>query len=670
VYFCLQGSGPMDTGFLRIEPLFNTNGDHVSDSHLKIVSARIRELLDNADGVGRKLHERLPLLNMSECQKIPGDVSFHLICRSRASVFKFFFEMVSRWLIPDKLLNVVLLHALDFQLPEFSNDIFTFCEMKVRLEQQEDMKQLLHNFPIVKSEISLGLDSAYRAMRILEVKGVGAEEKIAMVHDHIARLVKRLPQHFDDDVFAEAQHVLLRCGEKFRSVRKARHISKIISIHYLFRKEICQLMKKNRQRRYLSLKLVRAHLHHETETKKILGIIVGVNFLRDKEFFEKRHLLKAIRNFVPDVKAVEDSFFEGIKDSHNIYTLYLEIEKNEGLDFTSEEVKRLQEELPNDLKDRIEQLVHPVFMPCNEEEIMRNILSLSNQVKYLRDIPQVIITFDQQTDLHLKFTVIYLRIVKPGMLPVRVMFQKTKTPLEYKHDRCRTLGHIRKRYPKEVTVFRVKLHKDRFLRRDHSIDLYRARRFVVGEMTRILGEFRDFNGGIISKQDELLRAVRSLLAEDGLYQYNDLLLENLFYSLTPVIMRSVLAPAPLKTLFLMLTNVVKNEEHPVITSCEESGHFIVIAKLVNPAVKDRITDAVAKLDILPTTLATAFVSVRDTPSLSYIFQCDDASKQELLFRTIKEAIYQEAELPESSHDISSLEDIRAKIDQMLQTPAL
>ena len=57
---------------------------------------------------------------------------------------------------------------------------------------------------------------------------------------------------------------------------------------------------------------------------------------------------------------------------------------------------------------------------------------------------------------------------------------------------------------------------------------------VVSELSRILGEFRDFNGGMISKQNELLTDVRAHLENKGI-RYNEIHLENFFYSLAPVI---------------------------------------------------------------------------------------------------------------------------------------
>ena len=51
-------------------------------------------------------------------------------------------------------------------------------------------------------------------------------------------------------------------------------------------------------------------------------------------------------------------------------------------------------------------------MPRNEEEVMRNILILSEQLKLVRDLPQIIVSFDEQTDKYVSFTVILLRILK------------------------------------------------------------------------------------------------------------------------------------------------------------------------------------------------------------------------------------------------------------------
>jgi len=641
----------MDGGSLKVEPLFARGASIADSAYSQMMANQVSSLLGkmvSIDGIEdygelfRQLKSRLPLVQCSGEDSAPCDISFYLISRQRPNAFKFFYEMISRWLIPGKLLDVNLFSAIDFRLPQLSDTVYTFCEIKIHLEDAEELKQLCASFPIVESEISLGMASAYHARRILEVRGLEADEKTAMIHEYIALLLKRFPDIFSDDIFSEMQQLLVKSKEDFRKSRQARHISRIVGVHYLFRKELEELVQETPHKRFIKMKVVRARLQRKTGMRPVLGVMVGVNFLRDKEFLEDRQLLKAIRHFIPNVDMVRNSFYQVTRGKDNICTLYIEIEKIDGASFTSTEICRLRKELSFDIRDRIERLVHPVFMPSNEEEIMRNILTLSNQIRFLRDIPQVMITYDQQSDQDLVFTVIFVRILKPGGHSLQAMFTQVKTPLEYLHDRCKSLGYIRKRYPKEATVFHVKLPKERFLRRDHSIDLYRARRFVVGEMTRILGEFRDFNGGMISKQDELLRAVRNLLVESGQYYINDLLLENLFYAITPVIMRSVLAPSPLRTLFLMLAHVVNHgfsaSERHLITHQEDKGYFIVLASFDDAALKDKIIEAVDKLNVVPTALAKAFVSVHDVPCLGYIYHCDDPKKRERLLETIRSAI--------------------------------
>ena len=125
------------------------------------------------------------------------------------------------------------------------------------------------------------------------------------------------------------------------------------------------------KKRHLSLKVFRGQIRTLEGPRHIIGLIVAVNFLKEKEVFEKRHLLKAIKNYIPGVQAIENSFFESRRGAESVCTLYIEIEKTSGEEFSDEELRVLRRALPLDLKDRIEHLMHPVFMPRNEEEILR-----------------------------------------------------------------------------------------------------------------------------------------------------------------------------------------------------------------------------------------------------------------------------------------------------------
>ena len=587
-----------------------------------------------------QFHSLLPFVTHSKIDTIPTNVSFFALTKYRQNSFKFFFDIVSRWLVPGKRLNVVMIYAADFRMPEFSEGTYTICEVMIRIESQTEYIQIVHNWPIIETELRLGIQSSYYARRIMEIKGLSTDEKTAFIQEHIAYLVSRLPKVFDYDVLTEMQHVLVMCRDDFKAARESPHLSRIISIHYLFRKAIREALKTAPQKRHLHLKLFRARIRMGVEQRRVLGLLVGVNFLREKEVLEKTHILKAIQNYIPDAKVVENSFFSNRRGAEHICTLYLEFEKNSGEEFSADEINILRKALPSDLQDRIEHLMHPLFMPSNEEEIIRNILSLSSQIKYLRDIPQVFISFHEQTHANLFFTIILVRLLKAGSPSIQELFKNSDTFLEYIHDRCQNAGSLRRKYKKEATVFRVKLSKEQFLRADHSIDLNKARQAVVSELGRIVGEVRDFNGGMISKQNELLCEVRSLL--NASTKYNALLLENFFYSLTPVIMRTLLEPQVLQKLFLMMLASmeypIENEEYYRMKVESDSRFAYVMLTVKDRSVKEELSRSIAKMQLHSSELANSYISVYDVTYLGYVYRCNDSAKQQYFCQTLQNIV--------------------------------
>lgn len=593
----------------------------------------------------RRFEEKWPLMVWSPPQPLPFNMSFLVLSRYRSNSFKFFFDMISRWLVPGKRLNVVLVYASDFRIAELGPQTYTICEVMIHLENQDELVEIHRNLPIIESEIKLGLESAYYARRILEVRGLAADEKTAQIQEHIAHLVKKLPRVFESDVFSEIQHLLVSCRAEFKEARSVHHLSRIISVNYVF----CRLLRKSQieapQKRYLLLKVMNGRLRTPAGQKKVLGVVVGVNILREKEVFEESHLLRALHTHLPGIQLVEGSSIANRRDSEKLCTLYLEIEKSNGTEFSLQEIRDLRRDLPADLKGRIEQPMHPLFNPRNEEEIMRNVLALANQIKFVRDIPQVYVSFDEQTYSHLFFTVILVRVLRPKDPPVEDLFRDSN--LEYIHDRCRFVGLTRKKYPKEATVFRLKLDKEDFLRHDYSIDLSEARQRVVAELISVVGEIRDYNGGMISKQNELLATLRQIVQREG---YTDsLLLDNFFYSLTPVIMRSVMEPIALKRLYLMMIAVF-NSAVPATErlqlAIQEDPEFLYATILYfDRRVVERLNQAIRVLDIAATSLAIAHVVSFDTPCIGYVYRCKSSERRRVFCEALKQAVKSVSERP-------------------------
>lgn len=597
------------------------------------------EQADYISDLKERFFSSLPSCKAFQSKENPENYSFLMLGKSRINSFKFFFELVSMWLVPGKRLDVAMIFAADFKILEFGNQVYTLCEIILNVGDPNDRIELMSNIPIIEMEAKLGVESGYYARRILEIKGLSSDEKIASVQDDISTLVKKLPQYVGMDILTEMQHVMVITQDLFRKQRTSRHLARLIGIHYLIRKNLLEATKGGYEKRFLKIKLFRSKVRTVIGGEKsVLSILIGLNFLNDNEIFEKMHVMTAIHSYFPGTVLVEDSYYANKRGNEKICTVYLEIEKTDGQPFLTSEIKLLYRELLVDLKDRIGHLMHPVFMPRNEEEVMRNVFSLSSQIKFISDLPQVFITFDEQTYAHLFFTVILVRIVKPGDRTIQEIFEERETSLDFIHDRCKMVGMIRKKYPKEANIFRVQVPVKGFLRQDHSIDLTKARSEVVLELTSVIGEFRDFNGGMISKQNELLSSFRDILLASNI-KFNDLLLENFFYSLTPVIMRTVLEPESLKTLFVMMLESVDKEffnriPYVLSTKIEDQFAFVMIIS-EDTYLKDYLNKS---LDAIPRQggmLASSFTKIDEINCIGYIFRSDDLKTKESFCKTVQ-----------------------------------
>lgn len=572
--------------------------------------------------------EKLPIVCWTPLIEPPFQLSFFMLCNFRANSFRFFYEMVSRWLIPGKRLNALLQFAADFSLPDFGEQKYIGGEVTVRIESQKELEALHTNLPIIESEIRMGLESYYQACRILEIKGLTHDVKTALIQENIVSLIKHRPQDFDYDILSEMQHFLVLCKEEFKQARTFRHMSRIICVHYLFRKALKFSLDVYSERRYIYLKIVRAHLNG---ARNVLGLAIGMSFLKENERFEAPHILSGIQALIPGARIVEGSFFCNKSRSDPTLAIYLEIEKEGNI--TLEEGRLLKEELPGELKNRIEQRLSPIFMPQNEEAIMRHIVSLSGELHYLRDLPQVIIDFAQQTEEKLEFLVVALRVAKPTLKPIALCVEGRIAPLEYIHDRTHLIGWPRKKYRKEASVFRLRIDKKNFLRQDHSVDLNKARQTVANELRRAIGEFRDYNGGMISKENELFEKLRQDAGENGF------LLENFFYNLSPPIMRSILPMEPLKILFNMLlegTSEHLSDEAPYQISMQydDSNMYIVVI-----ARDWRLKDALLPtLKLFTGKVATCFIQHMELPCFGLLFRDPDQEEALRLRLTIEQTL--------------------------------
>lgn len=310
----------------------------------------------------------------------------------------------------------------------------------------------------------------------------------------------------------------------------------------------------------------RRHLYLEqllSPSKKELGLVIVLNSLHEYESFELRHIERAIQTLLHKSQLRKESFIVKQHEEHPLLMLYVEVEKVGGEEFTASELNLLKRLLPQELKESIESLLPALLIPRNDEEFYRNIITLSQELRFVSDLPQVMLSLDEQRPSSLRFSVILLRLVHENSLSLPQLLHNLPKTIRFIAEKTAHVGALRKRYIKEANLFFLEVESDRFLRKNSSIDLMKARQDIAKGLESAIGPFRDYNGGFLMKKKELLEAIKEGVdPEEG----HDLLLDQLFYALTPSIMQAILTPSLGQTLFaLFLTLLKKDSSEPYLT---------------------------------------------------------------------------------------------------------
>ncbi len=491
-------------------------------------------------------------------------LKLHFVCHHRSNITKFFFEMIHRWLIPGRRIDVASMLATDFHLNLQGEGVhLSIAEMTLRMEPHFPRDQIEHNLKVIETELRLGVVSVYHASRLLETHFTSPQQKNSQIQERITKLLERWPDQIDFDIFGHLQKFMVMTSEEFKTHRTAAHLSRIVAATYLFSQENLSV----------HVKLASVILDLPWGPKEVLGVCARL-VLQPGELFEERHLMRALQNLKSGIKMTPGSSYS--HEGEGVTTLYLEVEKENGDLFGAKEIRALKEALPGEMKRAVEVPLKSLFMPRNEEEILRYIVTLAGQLRFIRDLPQVILMFDEQRGGELYFTVIVVRILFPTSYSVQYLFGQSETHLTFSPDRVKRVGMVRKKNPKEATVFRVHLSSKPFIQGGATVDLFRARQSVFQELEKVLGPLRDYTGGMIAKQVELLGEVQALLGEF------DPLLEKFFHSLYPATTRSILAPEQVLNWFHLWKQLLEFPEDQMKIERDQKAVYVMGLSSVIP----------------------------------------------------------------------------------------
>lgn len=605
----------------------------------------------------------LPLLRLDLPQIAPCTLNVIALFPAEftGGIGRYFSDTLSHWLVPGKFINISASQSINFHFKAYPEQNYFLVQEFLDIHRKEDIKIIENTWEALRDEIRLNTLAVKHARNIISVKKLSSDQKKALIQENIASVIDRptkaidtnafdhmhhlllqvaaedrlnkikeqflpsfeqRPKAFQRDIFNELKHFILLFGEKFTKSHTLHYVSRLISYQYLFRKSLEQIISSTPGMRHLSIKLIKNQLnrpHMQSNSRSVLGIFGAMN-LQENEVFEERHLFQAICQCLCNVNKVEHSFILDQRPHDPIRIFYIEIEKKEEHIFHRKEINHLQKNLPREIKECIESVIHPVFMPRNDEEIMRNILLLSQQLKYLSDLPQVIISFESQIQNDLIFRVILLRLLKDNTPTIKEMIsassELTIRDLEIKH-----VGVVRKKYIREANVFKVHLNKKKFLRKNFSIDLFKARQILSSELNKIFKGIRDFNGGILSKQQEAFIALKNLFKD--ISEYKNFLLENFFHSISPSLHQNLKRSYILKELFMMTLEALETERRSTAIFFKThtiDDQLLMIIASSSTRLQDFLFSDINSMRISSSDLTATHIFSDDIHCFGYIYQ--------------------------------------------------
>jgi len=381
------------------------------------------------------------------------------------------------------------------------------------------------------------------------------------VCDKLKQWMARFPLATDNSLFNDLTLLYILATQKFLDHRNAAHLFRLtLSIH-LMKKKLFRKATFASHIRHLQIRWIPTNLVFPFVDKPVLGCLIGFNLMDRYELFDEENIVLALQKYLPQLRLVKESSYCHNSEYKNLKIFYFEIEKKNGHPFSLFEKSILQSKLQEKVKSSIQPLSPTIFMGLNDEEIYKNVLVLSQEIQTLEDLPQANITLEQQTGKEIIFRVNLVHISPFHRFSLKDRFPAS----QFVSQRVLTVKHLEDQ-PIEAHVFKIHLPREaHLLRSDGSLDFYSARQKVVALIRNAIGDFRDYNGGIILKQQELLSDFKASFFE--LVDSDPEALESFFYALLPLEKQVSL---PLDVLTQLFNNYLESRKEKFQNSNEYS----------------------------------------------------------------------------------------------------
>lgn len=563
---------------LSIRPTFHSycGSEHLK-AYLEGMKEVIKQLLPNPlpfsdkEGLKAWIREELPLVGVNSCGILPDILSVYFLCYQVApisNVQKFIFDLSKRCLFEESSHKITSFQHMDIFFEHEMTTPLVVAELKVIIQHPREYEQLKEKIPYLRSQLVVATRHRELAESMDRLWLYGPENKHSNIRDLLLKCIQKFPKQLNKDLLLEQQFMQMSVKKEFFTQRSVYHLARSIISLTLIRKNLVNQMTFFVEKRHMNFRLLKTYRYFPFGKKPVLAIIVGINLLDKNECFDEKQIALSVRKLIPNARVVQGSTYSSNPKNSMVVTTYMEMEKGDGSDFSLNQIKELKHYLSKNLGKRIERLVPSLFIVRNEEETMRNILILSQEIKAASDIPQLMISFDRHSTEELRFVIILLRVVRPDEPSLVDKLRHANPRISFDMDRVQTVNYIDE-LPIEANVFRLKITNiSEFLRMDFSVNVYLARQFVIQFLEQNLGEVRDYNGGMILKQQEILGQIKKLFTEHDIDEQE--ILESAYYSLSPIETQVTL---PLSVLCMFLE--VFLEHFKKVSQVAKKNHLLI-----------------------------------------------------------------------------------------------
>ncbi|MFZ0565106.1 MAG: peptide ABC transporter substrate-binding protein [Chlamydiales bacterium] len=344
----------------------------------------------------------------------------------------------------------------------------------------------------------------------------------------------RFPNWFGERLYKGVHILFGTTPSKFIEKRSEKHLKKILLSQFFLQKRI---------ERALSNKEREVTVRIFSFGSKIC-IATLFSYKQSSEIFNKHHILSSLDAFIAGVKEIPDSFYSCYLEEQTHLFCYLEVEKLRGKELSTSELKKLQIDLEKQITNSITCHCPTIFWPYNHEESYREIFVLNKEIHTPQDLPQVSLHFKGLTISEVEFLV---HIVCPKAYPSieEILDLIPSSLFHFCADFKMARGY----------AFSIYLP---IIQPNQAINLIMIRKSVITLLQEAIGPFRDFNGGLFTKQEEAFSQIKVKLA-DRIPSFS-LFAEKLFYSLKPIEKQITFESAHAELLFRVFASIMNSKK--------------------------------------------------------------------------------------------------------------